>query len=102
MNVCVFKGRATKDVEIKTVGEKTVGLFSIAVKNGPKTSFFNCAAYGKVAKSMEGKIKKGSRITVEAKARQKKFKDQEEKTRSYIDFVVSSWEVDNYKENMEG
>ena len=96
MNVCVFTGRPTKDIEIVTKNDKTTAFFSLAVSSGyganKKTSFFNCVAYGKLAKSIEKNVKKGTKITIEAAARQKKFKDAKGNNRSSIDFVIKSWE----------
>ena len=72
MNVCVFTGRPTKDIEIVTKNDKTTAFFSLAVSSGyganKKTSFFNCVAYGKLAKSIEKNVKKGTKITIEAAA----------------------------------
>ena len=104
MNICVFTGRATKDIEMKTTKDnKLIGIFSLAVNEGfgpnKKTSFLNCIGYGKVAKSMEHNIKKSTKITITAKARQKKFKDAEGNNRSSVDFVIDSWEFAESKRN---
>lgn len=68
MNNISLVGRLTKDVEIKTFGDKQVGKFTLAVNHPFKkgeTDFFNCDVWGKSAEILEQYVKKGQQLAVE-------------------------------------
>ncbi len=97
MNICIFTGRTTKDIELRYTQDNTaVGTFSLAVDTGygdrKKTSFFNCVAFKNSAESMEKYVKKGTKIIVQAEAQQNVYTDRNGNKRIDINFVVQSWE----------
>lgn len=96
MNVCVFCGRTTKDVDLRYSNEMAIARTSLAVDDGfgdnKKTSFFNLTAFGKSAESMEKYVPKGTKIVVNCKAQQNNWKDKQGNNRTDIGFIVNSWE----------
>lgn len=97
MNLCIFTGRTTKDIELRYTQDNTaVGTFSLAVDTGygdnKKTAFLNCVVFKNIAESMEKYVKKGAKIIVQAEVNQNTYTDREGKQRSSIDFVIRSWE----------
>lgn len=65
MNYILLSGRLTKDVEIRTVGDKQtkVAYYTIACSdNYGNTDFINCQTYGKTADYLEKHGKKGTWI----------------------------------------
>ena len=97
MNLCIFTGRTTKDIELRYTRDNTaVGTFSLAVDTGygdnKKTAFLNCVVFKNIAESMEKYVKKGAKIIVQAEVNQNTYTDREGKQRSSIDFVIRSWE----------
>lgn len=99
MNKCVFTGRTTSDLEIRhTTTGTAVGSFVLAVDgvrdaNGDKTTdFLNMTVWGETAERMANWVKKGTKIAVECRARQDRWKDDEGRNKSAIKFTVSYWE----------
>lgn len=99
MNKCIFVGRTTKDVELRytqAAEPLTVGRTSIAVENGfgtnKKTHFFNIAAFGKQAETMEKFVKKGTKIVLECEAVQNNYKDRNGNEVHTVSFVVRNFE----------
>lgn len=97
MNITIFSGRTTKDIELRFMQDnKAIGRFSLAVDSGygdnKSTSFFNCVAFGKTAESMEKYVKKGTKIMLQAEARQSTYKDRDGNNRTSVDFIVRNWE----------
>lgn len=97
MNMCVFTGRTTKDVELRmTQDNMAVANVALAVDDGygdkKTTSFFNLTAFGKTAESMEKYVTKGTKILVTARAKQNKWQDKNGNNRYDIGFIVTTWE----------
>ena len=97
MNICVFSGRTTKDIELRyTQDHMAIGTFTLAVDSGygenKKTSFFDCTAFKGTAESMEKYVRKGSKIIIQAEARQNVYEDRDGKKRSSVNFIVNNWE----------
>lgn len=97
MNLCIFTGRTTNDIEMRyTQDNVAVGTFSLAVDTGygenKKTSFFNCTAFKGTAESMEKYVKKGTKIVLQAEAVQNSYTDREGAKRTVINFIVRNWE----------
>lgn len=99
MNNCIFTGRVTRDIELKTVGKEgnvTIGNFSLAVNEGfgekEKTSFFNLTAFGKSAESLNKYVNKGQKILVNCKASQQQYTDKNGSKHNDVNFVVVAWE----------
>lgn len=97
MNICIFSGRTTKDIELRyTQDNMAIGTFSLAVDSGygdnKKTSFFNCTVFKGTAESMEKYVKKGTKIVLQAEASQSEYKDKDGNKRTAINFIVRNWE----------
>lgn len=99
MNRCIFIGRTTSDLEIRhTTNGTAVGSFVLAVDGvrdaaGEKTTdFLNMTVWGETAERMANWVKKGTKIAVECRARQDRWKDDEGRNKSAIKFTVSYWE----------
>lgn len=85
MNICMFTGNLTRDVEIKTVGTTKVASFGLAVsrkfKKGDgtdkvETNFFDMEVWDKAAETIAKFFKKGSPITVQCSAKQETWDDK--------------------------
>ena len=97
MNICIFTGRTTKEIETRYVQDNmAVANFSLAVDNGygenKKTSFFEMTAFKQMAENMQKLITKGQKIIVQCEAQQNEWKDKDGNKRTSINFVVRSWE----------
>lgn len=97
MNLCIFTGRTTKDIELRYSQDNTaVGRFSLAVDTGygdnKKTAFLNCVVFKNSVESMEKYVKKGTKIIVQAEVTQSNYTDKDGNKRSSLDFIVRSWE----------
>jgi single-strand DNA-binding protein len=97
MNLCIFTGRTTKDIELRhTKDGMAVAAFSLAVDTGygdnKKTSFFNMTAFKASAESLEKYVKKGTKIIVQCEATQNSYTDREGNKRTSVDFIVRNWE----------
>lgn len=66
MNSVQLIGRFVKDIDIKTVNEKTVvANFTLAVNEyGDKTDFISCVAFNKMAETLASYTKKGDIIGI--------------------------------------
>lgn len=99
MNLAIFTGRTTKDIELRyTSGEKTTAIakFSLAVDSGygdnKKTNFFNMTAWGKTAETMEKLVKKGTKIFAQAEPTQNQYTDKNGNKVNAVDFKVLNFE----------
>lgn len=108
MNKCIFIGRTTSDLEIRhTTTGTAVGSFVLAVDgvrdaNGDKTTdFLNMTVWGETAERMANWVKKGTKIAVECRAKQDRWKDDEGRNKSAIKFTVSYWEFCESKGSAE-
>lgn len=97
MDLCIFTGRTTKDVELRySQDNKPIARFSIAVDRGwgdnKKTSFFNVVAFGKTAESIEKNVKKGTKIAIRCEAEQNDYTDNNGITHRSVNFILNDWE----------
>ena len=99
MNKVIFCGRTTKDIEMRySQGENSmaIGRFSIAIDSGygdkKKTSFFNCAIFGKQAEAFERYVPKGTKVLLECEANQNQYTDKNGNKVNSVDFIVKSFE----------
>jgi single-strand DNA-binding protein len=97
MNIVIFQGRTTKDIELRYTGDNlAIGKFSIAVDTGygdkKKTNFFNCTTFGKQAETMQKYVTKGQKILVECEALQNTYTDKNGNNVNTVDFRVKSFE----------
>ncbi len=89
-------GRATADCKIKTVGQLTIGEFSIAVndikKDGEEVSFFNCTMFGKLAENVGKYVTKGKQIAIVGKLKQDRW-EQDGQNRSNIKIIIQELQL---------
>lgn len=71
LNNWILRGRTTRDVEHKVVGNTTKASFSIAhdATFGGETEYYKCEAWGKTADKMRDKVGKGSMISMVGNAK---------------------------------
>ena len=108
INTLIIVGRLTRDPDMKYLPSGTaVCNFSLACndirKNGDKyddeVSFFNCAAFGKRAETMNQYLAKGKRIGITGKLKQNRW-TQDGQNRSRVEIIVNEFQfLDNPKES---
>jgi single-strand DNA-binding protein len=105
MNLCVFTGRTTKDIELRyTQNKMAIGKFSLAVDSfgeNKKTSFFDMTVFGTTAENMEKLARKGQKLLVQCEAQQNEWQDREGNKRTSIGFVVKNFELCSRKSDTE-
>jgi single-strand DNA-binding protein len=70
MNLVVFKGRLTRDPELKyTQAGKAIAGFGLAVENFKDTLFLDCEAWEKTAEHINEYFKKGKEILISGRLR---------------------------------
>ena len=110
LNRCIFLGRLTKDPELRytqSAEPQAVAKFSIAVdRNYTKadgtreTDFFDIVGWRKTAEFIEKYFKKGMRVAVEGRMQQRKWEDNEGKTRYAYEVVADNVDfADGKKDN---
>jgi single-strand DNA-binding protein len=101
MNKIILIGNITKDIEVRATatGLKTAS-FSLAInegkdKNGQEqVQYFNCTAFDKTADVMEKYCKKGHKICVEGKLKNRSWDDKETGQKRYAtDITVNNIEM---------
>ena len=101
LNKVILIGRLTRDPEIKTIGETSVGKFSIAVGSSYKkgnekvdeTSFFDCEVWGKLADVLGQYATKGKQIAIEGKLKQETWSSQDGKKASKVKIRVENFQL---------
>jgi len=92
MNSIVIKGRVSKDVELKTIGDgKEVANFSVAVNRRFKkdeADFFNVVAWGKTGVFINTFFKKGQEIILHGEMQCRKWTDADGKNRYAWDLLA--------------
>lgn len=101
INICVLGGNLTRDPEVKQVGSSSVTSFTIASSRKFKTKdgkervdvdFLEVEAWDKTGEIIAKYFKKGSYITVQARAKTETWKDKTDgKNRSRIRFRVETF-----------
>lgn len=99
-----FIGRLTKDIDLKQVGETTLGRFTIAIDRGKKkngedagTDFIPCQAWGNLAHNIAKYSGKGLRIAFSGRVRTDSY-DKEGKTVYTTDFVAEEVKFIDFKD----
>lgn len=83
MNFVTISGRLGKDPEIRyTQNQKAFTFFSLAVRRGEQTDWFDVQAWDKLAENMSKSLKKGSSVVIFG--RLETSQDKEGKTRVKI------------------
>lgn len=108
MNVCIFKGRLARDVELRyTQNGKAVATFSVAV-NRPKNSkdgnaqtadFIPCIAWDKRGEAISNYLVKGSEILVTTHVQIRSYDDKQGNKRYVTEFIVDNFEFVGSKGN---
>ena len=107
MNKVNLMGRLTRDPEIRTSGETTVGSFTLAVdrrikKEGqPSADFIRCTAFGKSAEFAEKYLKKGTKIALTGRIQTGSYQDKNGNTVYTTDVVIEEMEFAESK-NSQG
>lgn len=100
MNHVAIIGRLTRDVEVKTNGDKTVAKFTVAVDrkyDREKADFIPCTAFGKTAEFVEKYFRKGSKIVVEGRWQTGSYDNKEGQKVYTNDCIVESVEFGESK-----
>ncbi len=100
MNLVVFKGRLSRDVELRyTPNNKAVAQFNIAVrrKYAKETDeitadFFNVIIWGKQAENCKTYLHKGSQVNVIGELRTRNYEDRDGIKRYVTEVLASSVE----------
>ena len=95
-------GNLVQDPDVKVSGQTTIAHFSIAVQSGKeekkKTNWFPCVAFGELAEQIEQELKKGSRIILEGKLSEDKWKTQDGENRKRTEVIVFEYEIQQRQE----
>lgn len=100
MNKVILIGNLTKDPEIRTTSTgKKVASFSLAVNDGKDSNgqelvqYFNCTAWDKTAEIIESYIKKGYKVGIGGKLKNRSW-DKPDGTKGYAtDITVNDLEI---------
>lgn len=108
MNKCIFIGRITKDIEVKTTqSQKEVCSFTIAVDrkfksaNGERQAdFINCTAWEQRAHLLGEYFHKGSKIGIVGSLQTRKYEDKDGNKRDAVEILVDEIEfIDSKKDD---
>lgn len=97
LNHITLMGNLTKDVEVKTVGDKKVVNNTIAVRRDfapegqPDTDFIDIAVWGPGAERMGKYLSKGSAIVVDGRLQIDNYTDRDGKSRNAASVRVQNW-----------
>lgn len=104
-NSTVFEGRLTKDPVLKTVGEKSVVNFTIAVArdyNKNEADFISCVVWGKQAESLSKYKHQGDLISVSGPLRSRSYTDQNSNRQTILEVNVKKLTfLGNSRRNVE-
>lgn len=98
INTLAITGNLTRDSELRDIGNGSLVLvFSVANSRGyrsvdgwkEKTSYFDCAIYGKSAKKVQKYLVKGKGVAIKGELQQDRWKDKQTgKMRSRVKIKV--------------
>lgn len=100
MNLVVFAGRTTKDMEIRYSAEgKAVARFDLAVNRTFKregeadADFFSCVAFGKIAETFDKcNVSKGTKLLIEGEVRNNNYTNKDGQKVYGTQILVNSFE----------
>lgn len=79
LNISLFIGRLTKDIELKkSQSGKSVVSFTVACNRdfgNDETDFINCVAWGKLAENMSAYCYKGMQVAVQGRIQTRSYDD---------------------------
>lgn len=106
LNRCCFIGFVGGDPETRQVGDARVANFNIGVtertKDGDKTEWVRCCAWGKLAELAERLLRRGRLVYVEGKMQTKGWEDKSGQKRYTTQIVVVAFEVLDRKDGGTG
>lgn len=101
MNIIVLTGRLTRDPEVRYGKETDVAHFTLAVddfEKGEKTAdFFDCVAFGNLAKFADEYLKKGSLVNVCGRLKNNNYTDRDGNKRYSTQVILSKIEFGEAK-----
>ena len=97
MNKVYLTGNLAKDVDLRTTQSgKSVARTAIAVNYGygdnKTTDFFDLVIWNKLAETCEKYLRKGSKILVEGRLSQNRYKDKQGNDKTTTEIVVDNFE----------
>ena len=93
MNQVILTGRTTGEIVVRTVNEKPVTTFTVAVDSyKDHTDFINCVAWDKKATLLEQYVKKGDKIGLCGRISTRSFDDKDGKKQYVTEVVVTEIE----------
>lgn len=97
MNKCIFVGRTTADLELKSSAKGVAYAgFTLAVDNGygknKTTSFLPLISFDKIAENMATMVTKGTKILVDCEVKQDEYTDSNGNKHNDIKFKVNTFE----------
>lgn len=98
MNECFFIGRLCNDPSTRSVGDKTMATFRLAVnravksQTGTDADFFDITAWGKLADFAYTWLKKGMKVVVRCRAENRNYTDKNNVKRYEVRFVAQNIE----------
>lgn len=105
-NLVVITGRATRDAEIKDVGDSQVCTIRLAcnekVKGKEKTVYIDVECWGQRARFAGEYVKKGSIVSVEGKLEQDEWGEGENRRQKHKIYVDRDLQVDNWRPSQGG
>lgn len=110
MNKTIFSGRLTDNPEIKySQSTEPVAIlnFSLAVQrkykkeDEPDVDFVNFVAFGKIAEFISKYCTKGKKIGIIGYLKNRTWKDENNKTKTFTEFIVEEVELLDKKESNE-
>lgn len=108
VNQTVVAGRLTADPEFKTVSNKEVVTYSIAVneydsktKSYDKVTYINCVSFGKTAVAVSKFFHKGSNILTFGRIKNDKYKTKDGETKYSFGVIVDRVELVDPKQQDE-
>ena len=106
MNNVFLMGRLTRNVDIKQTATTTVARVGIAVdrkfSKEKATDFFNLVAFGKTAEFLSKYFGVGSKILIEGRLQNSRYRDKDGNDRTSTDVIVEQVEFADSKKNTAG
>jgi single-strand DNA-binding protein len=101
MNILILTGRLTRDPEVRNSANTEIAKFTLAVdgfENGEKTAdFFDCVAFGNLAKFAEEYLKKGTLVNVCGRLKNNNYTDRNGNKQYTTQVVLSKIEFGEAK-----
>lgn len=92
MNTVQIAGQLGRDMELKKVGEETVGVFSIADSQGKakEAIWWNCSLWGSRSELLQKYLVKGTHVTVFGALTERSYVSKEGENKKFQEVRVSN------------